>query len=331
MKKITIFGVFILLLSMGLTSCLKDESLTLDTNKSNNVTEFANTGTPATLPSSGAAVRFAIDLGSLKSGDTASFNINVDYAGHDMAPQDIKVTIDIDESLLSTYNDAHTADEANYEMPVSGLIQSTFPLTITIPKGKQYGQAVVKVKLPANYDFNASYALPLKISSTSVGEVSGNFGEALYSLNVRNIFDGRFTVTGTFVDLTNASFHDVYPKTIDLVTTGAFTNAYWDKDLNGGTFGYRFDADGSGSYFGNFDPVFKFDNDGNVVGVSNYYGDANSNSSHRDAQLDPDGVNKLTFDENGVPKELNVSYFMLQSGAIRLKITEKFVYQEPRP
>jgi len=331
MKKITIFSVFILLLSFGLTSCLKDESLTLDTSKSNNVTEFANTGTPANLPSGKAAVRFGIDLGSLKSGDTTSFNINVDYAGHDMAPQDISVIVDIDQSLLSAYNEEHAVDEANYEMPLTGLIQSTFPITLTIPKGQQYAQAKVNVKLPSDYDFNAAYALPLKISSTSVGEISGNFGTAIYSLNVRNIFDGRFTVTGTMVDLTNATFLPSYPKTIDLVTTGAFTNAYWDKDLNGGTYGYAFDAAGSGSYFGNFDPIFKFDADGNVVSIANYYGNASSNSSGRDAGLDPSGVNKLTFDEDGVPKELNVSYFMYQGGSVRLKVTEKFVYQEPRP
>jgi len=331
MKKITMFSVFILLLTLGLSSCLKDESLTLDTSKSNSVTEFANTGTPADLPSDGAAVRYAIDLGSLKAGDTTSFNINVDYAGANMAPSDIKVVVDVDQSLLATFNSAHAADEANYEMALTGLIQSTFPITLTIPKGQQFAQAKVNVKLPSDYDFNAAYALPLKISSTSTGEISGNFGTAIYSLNVRNIYDGRFTVTGTMVDLTNATFLASYPKTIDLVTTGAFTNAYWDKDLNGGYYGYKFNAAGSGSYFGNFDPVFKFDADGTVVSVANYYGDASSNSSGRDAGLDPSGVNKLTFDEDGVPKELNVSYYMYQGGAIRLKVTEKFVYQEPRP
>lgn len=329
MKQLTIISAFILMLGLG--ACLKDQSLTLDTDQSNNVTEFANTGTPASLPTGGAAVRFGIDLGSLKAGDTTSFNINVAYAGADMAPQDISVTIDADPALLAKYNEVHVADEANYVEPLAGLITTTFPLTITIPKGKQYGQAKVKIKLPSNYDFNASYGLPLKISKTAAGEVSGNFGTAIYALNVRNIFDGRFDVTGTFVDLTNAAFKGSYPKTIDLVTTGAFGNAYYDKDLNGGTYGYSFDADGSGSYFGNFGPIFNFDNAGNVVSVTNKYGDANSNSQKRDAKLDPAGVNKLIFDDKGVPKEMNVSYFMMQGGAIRLKITEKFVYSEPRP
>jgi hypothetical protein len=330
MKKILITGSLFIIVSFLLSSCLKDKSLTLNTDQSNSVTEFANTGTPAALPNNGASVRYAIDLGSLSVGDTTSFNVNVDYAGANKAPQDITVTIDLDSSLLETYNSVHSADGADYSMPPSSLFSKAFPMQITIPKGQLFGQVTLPVKLTLDYDFNASYALPLKITSTSVGDISGNFGEAIYSLNVRNIYDGEFKVTGTFVDLTNASFKSSYPKTIDLVTTGAKSNAYWDPNLNGGMFGYLFDAAGSGSYFGNFAPIFNFDDQGNVVSVSNHYGNATQNSSKRDAALDPDGVNKMTFDSNGKPQELNVSYFMLQAGSIRLKITEKFEYTGPR-
>jgi len=329
MKNKLIIGslfVFCLILS----SCLKDSSLTLDPALSNSVTEFANTGSPAALPNNGAAVRYSIDLGSLKVGDTTSFNVNIDYAGAKQAPNDIQVTIGIDSSLLTTYNSVHEADGADFIMPPASVITKSFPITVTIPKGKQFAQAKVTVKLTNDYNFNASYALPLKISSTSVGQISGNFGSSLYSLNVRNVFDGEFKVTGTMVDLTNASFLGSYPKEIGLVTTGAKSNAYWDPNLNGGFFGYKFDAAGSGSYFGNFDPIFNFDDAGNVVSVSNYYGNASQNPQKRDAQLDPSGVNKMTFDSNGKPKEMDVSYFMLQGGSIRLKITEKFVYIGPR-
>jgi len=326
MKKILTAASLFILFGIFLSSCLKDQSLTMDKNLSNSVTEFANTGTPATLPVNGAPVRFAIDLGSLKVGDTTSFNVNVDYAGADMAPNDIQVVVDLDASLLATYNTAHKADGADYSMPPANLLRGKFPITITIPKGKQYAQAKIPVQLTADYDFNADYALPLKITSTSTGITSGNFSTALYSLNVRNIYDGEFNVTGTFVDVTTATFHDAYPKEIGLATLGAKSNGYWDPNLNGGMFGYAFKNGTSGSYFGNFAPVFNFDDAGNVVSVSNYYGNATQNSSKRDAQLDPSGINKMTFDSNGKPKQLDVSYFMLQAGSIRLKITETFVY-----
>jgi len=319
-----------LISSLFLSSCLKDSSLTLDTSKTNSVTEFGNTGAIATNPSGNASPRFAIDLGSLKIGDTTGFNINVDFAGANTAPQDIQVKIDIDQSLLDTYNSEHAVDGANYEMPPGSLLSTAFPITITIPKGQLFGQQRVNVKLTNDYNFDAAYALPLKISSTSTGEVSGNFGSAIYSLNVRNVFDGEFTVTGTFVDLTTPTFTATYPKTIDLVTTGASSNAYYDVNLNGGTFGYSFSNDGSGSYFGFWAPVFTFDASGNITSVINYYGQPSSNG--RSAAIDPAGVNKMTFSADGKPAEINVSYFMLQPGtSVRCKITEKWVYKGPRP
>jgi len=312
--------------SVVLSSCLKDSSLTLDTSKTNSVTEFANTGSIATSPSGNAAPRFAIDLGALKIGDTTGFNVNIDYAGADKAPSDIKVTIDIDQSLLATYNTEHAVDGANYVIPPSSLFTTAFPITITIPRGQLFGQQRIMVKLPAEYDFNASYALPLKISTTSVGVISGNFGSALYSLNVRNIFDGEFTVTGTFVDLARADFTQAYPKTIDLVTLGAASNGYFDPNLNGGLFGYTM----SGGYYGSWAPVFTFAADGTITSCVNYYGQPSPNG--RRAALDPSGVNKMTFSANGKPAEINVSYFMLQPGmSVRCKVTEKWVYKGPRP
>jgi hypothetical protein len=329
MKRILkITGYLSIVSSLIFTSCLKDDSLTLDTSLSNPVTEFANTGSIVTNPSNGAAPRYSIDLGSLAAGDQTSFNINVDYAGAKTAPNDITVTVDVDPSILSTYNTEHAVDGANFVMPGAGVILTSFPLTITIPKGQTFGQAVVDVERTADYDFNASYALPLKITSTSVGDISGNFGTAMYSINIRNSYDGRYNVTGTMNYLPVPSYGPAYPKTIDLVTSDASSNAYFDPNLNGGYFGYLFDAAGSGSYFGLFDPVFHFDADGNVTSVSNYWGFPNDRN--RDAVLDPSGVNKMTF-ENGVPKAMDVSYFMTQSGAIVLEITEHFEYEGPGP
>ncbi|MDK9933227.1 hypothetical protein M1M82_27205, partial [Klebsiella pneumoniae] len=64
--------------------------------------------------------------------------------------------------------------------------------------------------------------------------------------------------------------------------------------------------------------------------VTNYYGQPAGNG--RSGQLDPSGVNKMTFDADGKPKEINVSYFMLQPGStVRCKFTEKFVYKGARP
>lgn len=222
-----ISGSLILLSSLFLTSCLKDDSLTLNTDLSDNVTEFANTGSVAAAPSGGASPRFNIDLGSLSVGDTASFNVNVNYAGDEMAPNDITVTVDIDESLLVTYNDAHSADGANYVAPPSDFLTSNFPMTIVIPKGKQMAQGKVAVKLPADYDFTASYALPLKITSTSVGQISGNFGSALYGLNVRNVYDGVYDIKGYILRAGDNVLSGNYTgEEVEMSTVGPYSLEY---------------------------------------------------------------------------------------------------------
>lgn len=220
MKRILkITGYLSIVSSLLFTSCLKDDSLTLNTSLSNSVTEFANTGSIATNPSNGAAPRFAIDLGTLAVGDQTTFNVNVDYAGAKTAPNDITVTIDIDPTILTTYNTEHAVDGANYTTLPDGILQTQFPLTITIPKGQSFGQAQVALQLTSAFDFGATYGIPLKITSTSVGDISGNFGTAIYSLVVRNGYDGVYFASGVMV---HPSYGGNYSdKEEDMVTTGA--------------------------------------------------------------------------------------------------------------
>jgi len=236
MKKIfKITAYFTIFTSMVFTSCLKDDSLTLDTALSNSVTEFGNTGSIATMPSNGAAPRYSIDLGSLSTGDTASFKVNVDYAGANTAPQDITVTLDIDESILALYNQVHSIDAVNFIAPPAEMIENSFPLTITIPKGQLFGQAVIHVTLPSTFDFNATYALPLKIASTSVGDVSGNFGTAMYSLNVRNIYDGIYDLSGTILREGDLVLSGSTTGEISMTTTGPYSIQYDYHPWHGGS------------------------------------------------------------------------------------------------
>jgi len=44
-------------------------------------------------------------------------------------------------------------------MAATSIFKTTFPVTIAIPKGKQFGQARIVVQLTTDYDFTASNAL----------------------------------------------------------------------------------------------------------------------------------------------------------------------------
>jgi hypothetical protein len=308
MKKVfKITGFLVVASGIMLSSCLKDNPLTLDTDQTNNVTEFANTGSIATLPSGIAAPRFSIDLGSLGVGDTASFNVNVDYAGANMAPQDISVVIDIDNSLLNIYNEEHSVDGANYVTPPDDLFTGSFPITIVIPKGQQFGQAKIPVKLPADYDFTLSYALPLKISSTSVGVISGNFGSALYALNVRNVYDGVYDINGYILREGDAVLSGNYSGyQVNMITSGPYSIQYDHHPWR------------DGSTVGGIDGLtLTIDPATNKVTVSCATNPAVVNDPGYDSRYDP------------ASKTFYVSYYW-GSGPTNRAATDTLVYSGPR-
>ncbi len=316
---IFLVGVF------SLTSCLKGDPINLDPSRSNNVIEFNNTGSIVSGVNA-AYHRFACDLGTMDAGGTATFNVNVNYAGADVAPEDITVTLAVDEAALTEYNET---DEGNFVMPPADIY--SFPSSVVIKKGTHQTTVQVTITNNASFDFNVNYALPLKIASVSSGVISGNFGTAIYSFAARNKYDGIYTdEVLSFTDYTlGAAAVATTPKTLYLITYGATSVAYFDPNLNGGLYGFTFKNNGAGSYYGNFAPIFNFDEAGNITAVTNYYGQG-TNSSARACELNPEGVNKLTFNADGTPNVLEVSYFMTQGGALRLSIIEKMTYQSPR-
>ncbi len=177
-----------------------------------------------------------------------------------------------------------------------------------------------------NLFLSNEYVLPIMIKDAGGYQIASNFRMIVMRVLAKNQFDGKYTVTGTFEHLTNPAFTASYPKTVALITEGSSTDAYFDYGVNGGTFGYGFLNGGAGTYFGNWDPVFTFDAKGNVTKVSNYYVDPAPRS--RNAQLDtsPGTVNKYDF----ATKSLDVSYYLIQSGAITAKMHEIWKYKGPR-
>jgi hypothetical protein len=303
------------------SSCLKDHTIIGPDSPGavKHVVEFLN---PAVISSS-TGNPTPLYVFSYDVVPSAKLTIQVSYSGGEVAPNDIHVKVTTDSNGVKASN----VEQKATRIPLPDSLYSTSSMDIVIPKGQKIGTLTITIS-PNKFDLTKSYALGLKIVSVSgtTAPISGNFGLIVVAVGAKNKWDGLYKVTGTFKDLTNATFTDAYPKEIGLTTLGAKSDGYYDKGLNGGMYGYRFMNGASGTYFGNFAPIFNFDDAGNVVSVSNYYGTASQNASTRDAAIDPAGVNKMTFDSNGKPKEMNVSYFMLQGGNIRVKITEKFVY-----
>lgn len=302
------------------TSCVKDH-LALDPAQSNNVIEFANTGTNAS-PAGAVYARFASDLGSLKSGDSAMFNVNLSYSGANMAPADITVTLAIDSAALDAYNEDQGT---SYAIPPSSVYH--LASTAVIKKGTQTLQIKVPIINNADFDFNVNYALPIKIAAVSTGVISGNYGTAIYSFAVRNIYDGIYEMTGTMTDAASSTITGAYPVETQLITYSGNSIALWDP-VYSKTYGHIIRSGTGNSYYGSFSPVFAFDASGNVT-VTNYYG-AQAGANKRNAVLDPAGINKITYGADGRVAFFEVSYIMTQNGSPRTYFTEKFTYVKAR-
>ncbi|WP_298741575.1 DUF1735 domain-containing protein [uncultured Chitinophaga sp.] len=323
MKHIIKKASMVVAAAVALTSCVKDH-LAVDPAQSNNVIEFANTGN---IVSSAGAVhpRFASDLGNLPVGDSSTFVVNLSYSGAEKAaPNDITINLSVDPAALDAYN---ADDETEYALPPASAYH--FPTSVVIKKGEKVKQITVTIVRSPEYNFDTSYALPIKIASVSSGIISGNFGTAIYSFTARNVYDGVYKMEGTLNDVTTSAITGDYPKdAMQLITYSGKAVGLYDPYV-ARNYGHPIKSGGSGSYYGSFSPVFLIDDDGTITKVTNYYGQPSSNA--RAGQLDPTGVNKVTFGADGKVVSIEVSYIMLQAGAPRTYFNEKFTYVEPRP
>lgn len=185
MKKILFKALVAFLATASLSSCLKDDSTVLDPAKGVNVIEFANPGAIVRV-----GMPYTMYAFSYFTNTTPSQPITVSYSGpEEVAPTDIVVNVAVgSSSTITAYNTA--AGESNVMMNPNGY---TFTGTQVVIKAGT-SKATFSVPLrPANFDFSKQEVLPLTITSTSSGVVSGNFGTILLRLGARNIYDGYYS------------------------------------------------------------------------------------------------------------------------------------------
>lgn len=173
----------------GFSSCLKDDTIIGPNSPGaiKNVIEFANVGSiksPATAPFA-VYIPFTLDPTSAES----EFEAVINYAGAETAPQDIVVNLAVDPTILTTYN-GKVADAA-YALLAVGTY--TFPETVTIPAGQRQAKFKIKVN-PNKFNTIQENALPLKITSASVGNISGNFGSVIFSMPLKSVWEGTYHV-----------------------------------------------------------------------------------------------------------------------------------------
>lgn len=305
-------------LSMVFTSCLKSNDPSEDYSKSPALVGFQYYGFSAKNLAT-----------SLLPNPVDTVNVEVTLSVSTITlTSPVTVTIEPYSQGVDSLNAEDTA--AHYTMLSSEFYTLGNDGKVTINPGEQIVKLPVYIKA-STIDFTTNPVLSLRITGADGAVIASNLSVANLVLLLKNIYDGEYSVTGSFTDTflpVDITDDGVYPIDVYLITTGTKTDEWYD--VNNGYY-HLINSDGAIGVYGEFSPVFIFDDNNNVVAVGNYYGSPTifdpSAGRVRSAQLDPSGVNQ--FDP--VTKTLKVSYILVQSGSPRTYFDETFTYVGPRP
>jgi hypothetical protein len=183
MKKYSKFSVPALALaltSLALSSCLDEDPVFTD-NGSHSIVELV-------LPARTTSVPYASKTTTLEVVDEYPLVVEVNFTGVNGAPEDVVVEVAIDNSYLEVYDATKQTlalPTVSYELPSSNKL--------TIPKGQKKASYTIKL-FPRTFDFTKSYALGIRIVSTTAGTISGNYSAGVYTLPVKSPWQGTYSV-----------------------------------------------------------------------------------------------------------------------------------------
>jgi hypothetical protein len=259
MKKILISSLFLSLLVIAGTGCLKDKG-------------FDNHEYGINDPdSSPAGVGFPL---AAKAKNTVGLEVSASpqvisdvpvlklFAG-EPAQNDIKVTLTLSPALVTAYN---TANGTNI-LPLDPSLYTIATLNAVIPKGSRVATVPITIKNTTTLDPNKSYGIGVVISSADAGyTIASNYKNLLVEFNIKNKYDGIYKLSGFHNRPTlDAPYANI---TVHMITTGPNSvKMYWPAagldahPINGGV-----------TYYGTLTTEFIFNTTTNLLtGVNNPY------------------------------------------------------------
>lgn len=309
------------LTSLLLTSCIKDEVDDLG-NEGDNFLKILESPENQLFFSVFTDVK-RIDL----------FSVRRDAATTSALNQSASIKLQLDTAKIRLYNEEHDTEfellpDSLYTLG-EGIVKSGDIYTMTLNAGDFAKDFAVNLN-GAKWDVSHKYAMAFNIIDSAGLNLTEGKKDIMAFISVKNKYDGRYEVTGTFVDMANATFTSAYPLTWDLVTSGPNSVIVYDN-VNLGVPGFLFNTPAGASYYGNFGLEIEFNPETNaIVGMTNYYGQPAVNT--RSAVLDPSGANKY----DPATSTISIKYFMLQPSVvpapphIRSMFNETWTYKGPR-
>ena len=305
------------------SSCLKDLKTPADAALgTNNVVQFQNISVPVAYNTTYPQY----DLGGLDflyAEDTAGWNIIVSWTGPEFtAPQDITVTLALDTAALDGLS---AANNKTYTNPPADVVD--YPTSIVIKAGTSQTIVRCTAKIAADFDYTANYALPLTISAASMGQISTNYGTALFTFGDKNVYDGLYSLTEKLTGWSAYGIADgetyTWGTNILYVTTGQYSNMI--NTVESGVYLPEFSPTGGENVFGATTCQITIDPNTNLVAsVNNTQPD---DGRDRALALNP-AVTDSRYDPSS--KTIYVSFIMTQTGRPQQFFYDTLVYQGSR-
>lgn len=280
-------GILMLLLvanSILFISCKKD-----DDDAGSNVVEITDASTGGTTKT--LSVPFG--TGSYTVADAITLKNKASGSGGT-----VRVKLTFDDAAV-------TASDPNLKVLASSRF-SIGALEIDVPAN---GTVNVPLTLNrTNLSVDSVYGIGFKIDQVNSGQIAGNAKSIIARIDMRNRWDGRYKVTGTFTDFAAPTI-TFTEQEVNLITSAVNQVYMIPKDL--GIPGYLILSGTSLSYYGSFGPVFHFDvNNNKLIVVTNYYGQPAANT--RSAQIDPSGSNQW----DATTKSFTAKFWMNQPNTV---------------
>jgi hypothetical protein len=314
-KRFYIKTAFLSLTFMALlSSCLKDSKYYVNFAASKPLVELP--GSSDVGPLGGPFQTFAFSISTTPS----VLDVAVNLAAPKPLGSPLTVKLSVNADTLTKYN---AANSTNYTLLPAADYSST--LSVTIPAGQNLVSLVVNINTSL-IDPSQQYVLPLTITDGGGQQIS-NLNTILYNIQVKNAYDGQYTVTGTMNDTKSATITGAYPITADLITASA-TMDYMFSTQFGAPY-HDILAAGAPNVYGQFAPVFTFSGT-SITAVTNFYGQPAPDT--RSALIDPTGVNATTGTPGQAGFSFKVKYIMAQAslGGNRTFFDETWTYVGPR-
>ena len=219
--------------------------------------------------------------------------------------------------------------ESYYTLESStGIQKSGNAYTIPFNSGDFAKEFTIKIDGSKWTDLSKKYALAFKIEDAGGLKIANGQDKAVAKFAIKNKYDGKYEITGTMKDVVVTTLTGAYPIKAELHTLTENSVVLYDVEYFANYF-HAILSNGSPSGYGGFAPIFTMDANGNVISVTNYYGQPAGNG--RSAKLDPSGVNKFTVDEAKGTKTLEVSYILHHTTqGDRTFFNETFTYKGSR-